>query len=130
MQQVFTGAAGLQRKPKVGDGECVALIQAFTTAGPTRRWREGVAVLHNHSLRAGTAIATFEKGRWPLHPHKKHAAFFLRHDPEGFWVIDQYADKPRIESRLIKVKSEADRAKPTYTPSNDAARFSVIETPL
>ena len=129
MEQVFAGAPGLQRKQKVGDGECVALIQAYTKAGWTGRWRQGAAVLNNRTLRAGTAIATFEKGRWPLHRHKKHAAFFLRHDPEGFWVIDQYADKPRIESRLIKVKSEADRAKSTYSPSNDAAKFYVIETP-
>ena len=34
-----------------------------------------------------------------------------------------------LESRLIKVKSEADQAKATYSPSNDAAMFYVIETP-
>ncbi|MCU6500884.1 BPSL0067 family protein [Rugamonas sp. A1-17] len=129
MEQVFPGAPGLQRKQKVGDGECVALIQAYTKAGPTWRWRQGAAVLGNRTLRAGTAIATFEQGRWPLHHHRKHAAFFLRYDPEGFWVIDQYANRKYIESRLIKVKSEADQAKATYSPSNDAAMFYVIETP-
>lgn len=129
MEQVYTGAPGLQRKHKVGDGECVALIQTYTTAGWTGRWRQGSAVLNNRSLRPGTAIATFENGRWPARSSRKHAAFFLRHDPEGFWVIDQYAGKARIESRLIKLKSEADRAQTSYTPSNDAAKFYVIETP-
>lgn len=129
MEQVFAGAPALQRKPKVGDGQCVALIQHYTTAGWTGRWRQGAAVLGNRILRPGTAIATFEKGRWPLHPHKKHAAFFLRYDPEGFWVIDQYRGRNYIQSRLIKVASEAERAKATYTPSNDAAKFYVIETP-
>jgi len=41
MEQVFAGAGSLQRKPKVGDGECVALIQEFTKAG---RQQDGVRV--------------------------------------------------------------------------------------
>lgn len=129
MEQVYEGAPALQRKPKVGDGECVALIQHYTTAGWTGRWRQGAAVLDKRNLRAGTAIATVENGRWPMRPHKKHAAFFLRYDPEGIWVIDQYAGRNHIQSRLIKVASAADRAKASYSPSNDAARFYVIETP-
>jgi hypothetical protein len=128
MEYVFLGAAGLQRKPKVGNGECVALIRRYTKAGWTGRWRQGAAVMNNRTIRAGTAIATFEKGRWPLRSNHKHAAFFLRHDPEGFWVIDQYKNRPLIQSRLIKVSSESERAGSLYTPSNDAGKFYVIES--
>lgn len=73
MEQVFAGAPGLQGKRKVGDGECVALIQTYTNAGRTERWRQGAAVLNNRTLRTGTEIATFENGRWPLHRHKSEA---------------------------------------------------------
>lgn len=129
MEHVFEGAPALQRHKIVADGSCVKLIQAYTEVGFTRRWRSGAAVLNNKMLRPGTAIATFEQGRWPLRGDRKHAAFFLRHGSDGFWVIDQYAGRKWVESRYIKVASEADRAKSTYSPSNDAAKFSVILTP-
>jgi len=129
MKHVYAGAPQLQRTNKVGDGQCVALIQHYTKAGWTGRWRAGDHVMSTRNILPGTAIATFEKGRWPIRPNKKHAAFYLRPDPEGFWVIDQYANMHKVESRKITVKSAADRAKWNYTPSDDAAMFYVIETP-
>lgn len=129
MEHVFEGAAALQRHKPVADGSCVKLIQAFTKVGWTGRWRAGAAVLNNRMIRAGTAIATFENGRWPTRTGRKHAAFFLRHGIDGFWVIDQYAGRAWVESRFIKTATAADRAKATYTPSNDAAQFSVMLSP-
>lgn len=129
MEHVFPGAGSLQRTNKVGDGECVALVRAHTSAGWTGRWRPGARVRHNSSIRPGTAIATCEHGRWPSRPDRQHAAFYLRPDPEGFWDIDQYKSRKWVESRLITVKTAKDRAHPAYTPSNDAAAFFVIITP-
>jgi hypothetical protein len=129
MKHVYEGAPALQRTKKVGDGECVALIQHYTKAGWTGRWRAGEHVLSARYLAPGTAIATLENGRWPIRPNRKHAAFYLRSDPEGFWVIDQYKRMSVVESRKIKVKSAAEKARWDYTPSDDADMFYVIETP-
>lgn len=74
MEYVDAGAAALQRQTKVGDGDCVALIQKFTNAGVTAGWRQGAAVLNNKQLRPGTAIATFVKGRYPRLNTGNHAA--------------------------------------------------------
>lgn len=60
---------------------------------------------------------------------RKHASFYLRSDPEGFWVIGPYKRNSKVESRKITVKSAKDRAQANYTPSDDAAMFYVIETP-
>lgn len=129
MKHVYADAPKLQRTDKVGDKECVALIRHYTKAGWTGSWRAGEHVLSARYIAPGTAIATFENGRWPVKHNNKHAAFYLRPDPEGFWVIDQWRTKPYVESRKITVKSAKDRARPGYTASNDATMFYVIETP-
>jgi hypothetical protein len=129
MKHVFAGAPALQRNHKVGDGECVALIQHYTKAGWTGRWRAGQHVVSAGYLAPGTAIATLENGRWPTRAGRKHAAFYLRPDTDGFWVIDQYERSFRIESRKIRRKTAAEKAAWNYTPSDDADMFYVIETP-
>lgn len=129
MKHVFAGAPALQRAKKVGDGECVALIQHYTKAGWTGRWRAGAKVVGGGYLAPGTAIATLENGRWPTRQGRKHAAFYLRSAPDGVWVIDQYARGLRIESRMIRRKPAVEKAAPNYTPSDDADMFYVIETP-
>jgi hypothetical protein len=127
VEYVYAGAATLQRKEKVGDGDCVALIQKFTSAGVTTGWRQGDAVLNNKQLRPGTAIATFFNGRYPRLNTGNHAAFFLRHGIDGFWIIDQYAKRPLIQSRFIEIKGKAPSGA-LIDPSNNALAFSVIET--
>lgn len=54
----FPLAGSLERKPKVRDGECVALIQEFTRAPLTKLWHQGTHVVDAAGLQAGTAIAT------------------------------------------------------------------------
>jgi hypothetical protein len=125
---VYPEAATLQRKPKVGDGDCVALVREYTRlkTRPARSWKQGAPVLNNKAIKPGTAIATFVKGRYPGRPQGNHAAFYLRPGPDGFWVIDQWKRKKRIESRYIK--SEGVRADGSYPDASDNAdAFSVIE---
>lgn len=128
MDHVYFPAAALQRKQTMGDGDCVTLIKEFTSAGPTMRWRAGAEVLNNPAIRPGTAIATFVKGRYPNHPTGNHAAFFLRHGVDGFWVIDQYKGRPFIQSRFISIKNLTTNGA-FIDPSNNARAFSVIEAP-
>ncbi len=77
---------------------------------------------------AGTAIATFENGRYPNRPRGNHAAFFLRHGPNGFWVIDQWRGdgKPLITARYLQSRGTT-RDGAYSRPSDNAVAFSVIE---
>ena len=118
----------LESHEKVGTKQCVALIQAFTDAGMTASWRQGAAVLGNKAMLKGTAIATFVRGRYPNQAHGNHAAFFLRHGPNGFWVMDQWADplKKFVSSRYIRAKTKNAEGR-FASPSDDANAFSIIE---
>ncbi len=129
MPYIYPAAALLHGKPKVGGGECVALVRHFTGAPPASHWHQGEEVWGNKQLRPGTAIATFEKGRWPGRPKGNHAAFYLGQISTGIWVIDQWNpddDKPLISRRFIKRKEIYDDG--TYqSPSDNAFAFSVIK---
>ena len=137
MPYIYPAAATLERKPKVGTTDCVALAQYYARAPNTQMWREGKPVLNNPDIVPGTAIATFVKGRYPSHKHGNHAAFFLRHDApgRGFWIIDQWDDtsghrgtKRYISARPIYVKNGDKRADGTWPEASDNANaFSIIE---
>lgn len=135
MPHVYSEVDKLQREPVVDGGNCVSLIKAFAPGligQSTLVWKEGAKVLGNRTLARGTAIATFENGRYPRRGagQGKHAAFFLWHTSDGFWVMDQYRSgnppRPYIGKRFLpKLGKNMDG---TYKdPSNNAEAFSVIE---
>lgn len=72
----YDSAGSLENKPKVRDGECVALVQEYAGAPHSSTWRAGERVVESRGLRAGTAIATFANGRFPSVKMRRHAAFF------------------------------------------------------
>jgi hypothetical protein len=128
MPYVYADVRKLDGQPKVGDHECVALIRHYAKAPATVAWREGERVLGNKSLRPGTAIATFVKGRWPALKKGNHSAFYVGQVSNGIYVIDQWPspDKKSISKRFIYAKKVyADGS--FETPSDNAAAFSVIE---
>lgn len=130
MPYIYSGAGTLHSKPMVGDGECVALIRHYTNAPPARTWRQGREVWGNKSIPSGTAIATFEKGRWPGRSKGNHAAFYIGQDSTGLYVIDQWIRssdaKKVIRRRKIGRKNIWDDG--TYeTPSDNAFAYSIIE---
>jgi len=128
MPFIYTRVDSLQLHEKVGTKQCVALIQAFTGAGNTSSWRQGARVLDNKDILKGTAIATFVRGIYPNHAHGNHAAFFLRHGPKGFWVMDQWADpiKELVSSRFIPTRGKSKDG--TFVrPSDNADAYSIIE---
>ncbi|MEA1676073.1 BPSL0067 family protein [Nitrospirillum sp. BR 11163] len=113
-------------KPNVGTGQCVALVQAFTSAGRTASWKQGAPVRGNTSLRIGTAIATFVNGQYPNHAHGNHAAFYVSQDSTGIWVIDQFTNSGGIQKRHLLFRGQ--NADGTYIePSRNGDAFSVIE---
>lgn len=128
MPYIYTRVDHLEEHKKVGTMQCVALIQEYTGAGVTASWRQGAAVLGNRAILKGTAIATFDRGRYPNQAHGNHAAFFLRHGPNGFWVMDQWAasTKKTVSSRYISSKGRLGNG--TFrNPSDNADAFSIIE---
>ncbi|TWB21905.1 hypothetical protein FBZ89_104153 [Nitrospirillum amazonense] len=115
-------------KPNVGTGQCVALIEAYTSVPKPASvfWKEGSAVRGNTSLKMGTAIATFVNGKYPSHSHGNHAAFYISQDSTGIWVVDQYSTSHGIFKRHLSFKGKNEDG--TYkNPSNNGDAFSVIE---
>lgn len=77
MSYIYSDVSDLENKPKVGTLQCVALIRHYTNAPPSSAWKQGAAVMDNSTIRKGTAIATFIKGRYPNMATGNHAAFFM-----------------------------------------------------
>lgn len=50
MPYVYKEAMKLEKKEKVGDGECVALVQIYAGAPTARAWREGTKVIGERTL--------------------------------------------------------------------------------
>lgn len=129
MPYVYPSANNLPGKPSVGTGECVALVRQYSGAPPAITWKQGTQVWGNKTLKAGTAIATFEHGRWPNKKSGNHAAFYLGQDSTGVYIVDQWNHgdgKEKIKRRKITPKKAYSNG--TYhDPSDNALAFSVIE---
>lgn len=133
MPFIYSSAVALKDKPKVGTHECVALVQHYTKAGSTKTWVAGERVIGNLTIRIGTAIATFRNGKYASDEKNNHAAFFLRHGPNGsIVVVDQWKDRPGREPRNISVRTIERRGGPHSNgswpfESDNADAFFVIE---
>lgn len=134
MSYVYSQVSSLAGKQKVGSTQCVALVQFYAGVPRHSNWKQGPTVMGNREIVPGTAIATFIKGRYPSRPHGNHAAFFLRHAADGFWVVDQWKDRPgqaprNIEARYIRSKHVKQNADGTWPYASDNAdAFFVIES--
>lgn len=125
------------RKELAGSGTCVDLIKVYVPGlqgVPTSAWRAGVNVMEAGSkVVPGTAIATFEKGRYPGRDHDNHAAIVVLVMPSGIWVIDQWkgdARRPYMDKRLIRIpapRMQRNADGSFRTPSDNALAFYVIE---
>ena len=63
----------------------------------------------NKDLSPGTAIATFENGRYPNRPHGNHAAFYLGQVANGIYVVDQWRNmenKPTSNPATTQTRSQ------------------------
>jgi hypothetical protein len=129
MPYVYLKVDDLDGTKKVGSKQCVALLQHYAHLPVTSAWREGKAVAGDYSLAKGTAIATFVEGKYQSHTTGNHAAFYLRQDGGGIWVMDQWADdrsKPSVSERYLRRKGTSSNGR-FVDPSNNADAYSVIE---
>lgn len=132
MPFVYPGVRNLEGRPLLGNGSCVTLIKELTPGLmgiSTANWAPGAAVVGSTGLAPGTAIATFENGRYPNRGTGNHAAFFLAYAGAAIWVIDQW---PNDQNRSYIGKRVIHPARPrpdgTYAnASNSAGAYSVIE---
>lgn len=131
MNFVYSNISQLEGADKVGTKQCVALVQKFLPAvGQTSCWVQGDTVYGNKDIVPGTAIATFVNGRYPNARRGNHAALFLSHGENGFWVMDQWADdlkKPQISSRFIRTKGKQFPSGAWPEGGNNAYAYSIIE---
>lgn len=133
MPFTYSHAAKLNQTEKVGSHRRVALVQTYAGLAHTSAWKPGKAVMGNDDIVPGTAIATFVRGRYLSAAHGNHAAFFLRYGMNGFWIVDQWADKPNkpvraVSERLIaslRMKQGKNGAWPRASDNADA--YSIIE---
>lgn len=111
-------------KTPVGDGQCVALVQAAAGVPNHTQWQEGAPLSDRPDIPEGTAIATFVNGKYPNAPHGNHAAIFVgygtRSGRDGIWVYDQWSGK--APGKRFLPFDNASRGR-----SNDASAFSVIK---
>ena len=135
MSHIFSPAKSLEGKDKVGDGNCVALVQHLTKVGHTSTWRPGIRVLDASSLATGTVIATFVNGRYPNKSTGNHAALFLyagtrdreTGKPAYIAVMDQWKSKVKISARTIFPRGSKTHAQGNrYDDSDNADHFYVV----
>jgi hypothetical protein len=133
MPFVYNAVRTLAGKPLVDGGDCVALVKAHTPGLKgisTTAWKPGAHVVDvAQTLAPGTAIATFEDGRYPQRTTGQHAAFFVSSAGAGIWVMDQWKNDPRkpvVSLRHIPRRGKTKDGK-WKDPSNNAEAFSVIE---
>lgn len=114
-----------------GDGSGVALIRSSVPGlrgTSSSGWRAGAAVVGEQRIARGTAIATFEDGRYANRPGFDHAAIFLEYAGAGIWVLEQRAgdDSASVQRSFIPT-GQAGHDGSFADPTKAAAAFSVIE---
>lgn len=128
MAYIYSNVKDLADTPVVGTRQCVALVQHFALAPTTARWRQGDIVMGNADIKAGTAIATFVKGRYPNQAHGNHAALYVGPASGGMYIADQWRadNKTKISIRLIRSQGKGKDGR-YIDACNNADAFSVIE---
>ena len=128
MSYVYQKAAELKGKPVVGSRQCVALLQKYAGASTASNWRQGEVVFGNAMLKAGTAIATFVKGRYPNQNHGNHAALYVSQAIDGIYIADQWKAKGKTMISVRLIRSLGKDKKGNYVHASDNAdAFFVIE---
>jgi hypothetical protein len=124
----YEDAIELENSEMVGDHECVALVKRYAGTPNTSLWKQGSAVLGNLALQKGTAIATFEDGKYQNRKHGNHAALYLGQVSGGIRVMDQWRIKKDglVTSRIIRAKGKNNQGR-FIQPSDNADAFFVIE---
>jgi hypothetical protein len=105
---------------KIGSGHCVAFVQEAASAPHTSQWRQG-ALVRDSNPPAGTAIATFQDGKYQNRTNgDSHAAILLRVEQDRLIVLDQWVGQ-KVHERPIHFRNGRDE------PRNDGDAYCVVE---
>jgi hypothetical protein len=107
----------------VGTGQCVAYVQAVSTAPQTSLWQRGALVKGNDNIQYGTVVATFgPSGKYENRMDgTSHAAVYLKQDTTAITVVDQWSNQP-AHRRLIRFV-----VPPTALAVNNGNMYYVVE---
>lgn len=111
---------------QVGNGSCVLYTQRVSKIGLTKTWKRGRKVRGGNVPRH-TIIATFisnGRGGWVYGNRRdgsSHAAVFIREQPEGLLVWDQWVGRP-VAQRVIRYRGGIG------TANNDGDRYWVVHS--
>jgi RHS repeat-associated protein len=112
-------------KDIVGNGQCVSACSKFSgVTGDTKRWRAGASAADNSDIKPGTAIATFDNGRYPSGKDKNSAIYLGPGTKGSIWVLDQWpahASNPAHPPQPREVLSDNARG-----VSNNSNAYHVI----
>lgn len=118
MPHVYREVDKLLEQPRVGSGTCIDIVKLLVPGligRSTATWREGINVMEAYKagrpIPRGTAIATFENGRYPqrcqsgYHGSCHHAGLLLAVQAGGIWIADQWTapERPTIKARFIRL---------------------------
>ncbi len=145
MPYIYTAVDSLQDHALFGSGTCVDLIKLMVPGlkgVSTQAWKPGDNVMEAYQagkvIPRGTAIATFDNGRYPQtcpvgYPGScHHAAMLLSVAKGGMWIMDQYnTDSNRlfVGKRFIRIPPPSERKLPNgrwRNAGNNALAFHVI----
>ncbi|CAA7614338.1 conserved hypothetical protein [Magnetospirillum sp. LM-5] len=121
----------LSSGPDAGSRECVALVKHATPELQGIRasdWKEGEKIkgAGDPPLKPGTALATFEDGKYQNKPTGNHAVVFEKYGTQGgkqgMWVLDQ-SDRQSADRRFIPFDN------PGGKRTSQADKYSVIRRP-
>jgi hypothetical protein len=110
----------------VPNGQCVAYVKAAAGCPSTDQWASGKPARNNKDMSMGTAIATFQDGKYNNYTDgRSHAAIFLSQDDNGLVVHDQWKKRDGtfqvVHERTIAFRGGVGK------PRNDGDAYSVIE---
>lgn len=114
-----------------GSTECVALVKHAVPelqGVRARDWKEGEKIKgpDNPPLKPGTALATFDNGRYQNKSTGNHAVVFKEYgtdgERQGMWVLDQ-SDGNVADRRFIPFDNQGGRR------TSQAEKYSVIRRP-
>ena len=116
-------APGTYQNTVVGSGQCVAFVEQASGSPLTSAWKQGGKVRGDLTIQPGTAIATFDNGKYTNSTDgTSHAAIYVGQNTAGLQVWDQWKGQP-VHQRTIRFQGGA----PGVRPVNDGDAFYVVE---
>ena len=125
----YRGYPNLNGQQGVGSGQCVALVTAYSDAGPVSTWRPADnRTLFDNPPQPGACIATLDKGYYANQTTGNHAAIYLGQgeDSRGRYILVQEQNVARDAAGNKVIGERRIYEKDGGSDSNNAKTYRVI----